>query len=508
VKPPTVFISHTTRDSRDHDLAHKLSLGLQERGARVWIAPDSLPVGKEWKEGLVAGVMEKCTHFLVILSAASVRSKWVLNEIQLARRRYGKEPKFRVMPLPTGKLGKYQNHDFLAKFQSVSFSQDFHAQLDTIAEAAHLQLSVPENVRKAVWPPPPQRPGLFVGRDEGLEDLRQRLGVGKNKRPGRKAPTIAMFGLPGIGKTTLAAELTWDEQIRKAFPDGTLWTAVGEASERTILGQWGAVFGRDGEKVAGAISPEAAWIELGKVLSDRRMLLVVDDVWDLSQAGDFKKILSAGCALVVTTRFRRLALDLADEPEKHAYELPELTDEDGLELLRRLAESVVEKYPQKCLKLVKALGRLPLSLQVAGRLLYEENKKDPALAEKSLDELPGKLLDAPAPLDRKGREDKTPPTVAALLKRSTDRLDKTMRERFATLGANPGDNPRPAVFSPDTLKDIWRVRDPQPTIDALINHGLMEPLGNGNYQVHAVLVSFANSLLRRPAKRTKTGRKR
>jgi hypothetical protein len=196
VKPPTVFISHTTRDNRDHDLAHKLSLGLQERGARVWIAPDSLPVGKEWKESLVAGVMEECTHFLVILSAASVRSKWVLNEIRLARRRYGKESKFRIMPLPTGKLGTFQNHDFLAKFQSVPFSQDFHAQLDAVAAAAQLRLSVPENVRAMVA----EKIRDFVGREYVFDAFASFLNKNTNGY-------FIIEGDPGVGKSAILAKM-------------------------------------------------------------------------------------------------------------------------------------------------------------------------------------------------------------------------------------------------------------------------------------------------------------
>jgi hypothetical protein len=184
-------------------------------------------------------------------------------------------------------------------------------------------------------------------------------------------------------------------------------------------------------------------------------------------------------------------MELADGLEQHAYELPELTDEAGLELLQTLAGSVVEQFREKCLDLVRAFEGLPLALQVAGRLLYEENKKDPALAAKLLDEF-------------RGGERLITPTVAALLKRSTDRLDKRTRERFAALGVSP----RPAIFSPDTLKDTWRVRDAQPTIDVLINHGLLEPLGNGTYQMHAVLVSFANSLLHGSGKTRKAGKQK
>ena len=355
------------------------------------------------------------------------------------------------------------------------------------------------SMRKAVSPPPPQKPGLFVGRDEGLRELRKRLGTEDKKGAHRRPPTVTVFGSPGIGKTTLAAELTWDERIRKTFPDGTLWTTVGEAGERAALARWGVALGQDGEKVASAMTAEAAWNELANALKDRRMLLVVDDVWEPKQATRFQEILGPGCALVVTTRDRRLAMNLVDEPEKHAYQLPKLTDEAGLELLRVLAGPVVEMWRKRCLELVQAFEGLPLALQVAGRLLSEEYKKDPALAEKLLDDLPSgsRFFDASAP-------HKASHTVAALVKRSTDRLDKITRQRFATLGVSA----RPAIFSPDTLRDRWHVRDPQPTVDTLVNHGLLEPLGNGKYQMHAVLVSFANSLLHGSAKTMEAGKRK
>src|SRR5690242_4023580 len=114
---PVVFISHTTRDNRDSRLAHRLAQGLKERGAGAWIAPEDIPAGNEWQEDLVAGVMGRSTHFLVVLSAASTRAHWVLDEIRLARERYEQHEDIRILPLPVGKLGKYANSDFLGTLQ-------------------------------------------------------------------------------------------------------------------------------------------------------------------------------------------------------------------------------------------------------------------------------------------------------------------------------------------------------------------------------------------------------
>jgi hypothetical protein len=245
--------------------------------------------------------------------------------------------------------------------------------------------------------------------------------------------------------------------------------------------------------LAGANALTAARDELARLLKDRRMLLIVDDVWKTEPAVEFKRIRGPGCALVFTTRDREMASVLADKPEEQVYKLPELTEQNGLKLLRVLAKSVVNEYPQKCLELVRDLGCLPLALQVAGRMLYAEEKMHRGQVEKLLSELRTgkKLLEAKAPDDRIDLEKQTTPTVAVLLKQSINRLDKTTRERFAKLGVCP----KPAIVNENMLKTWWRVRDPNPTINVLVNRGLLEPIGDKRYQVHALLVSLADSLL-------------
>ena len=92
-------MSHTTRDRRDLSLAHRLAASLEERGAKVWIAPESIPIGTEWQPHLVSAILAKSTHFLVILSRASIEAEWVIEEIRLARERYERDRSFRVLSL-------------------------------------------------------------------------------------------------------------------------------------------------------------------------------------------------------------------------------------------------------------------------------------------------------------------------------------------------------------------------------------------------------------------------
>ena len=130
-----MFLSHTTRDHRDHTLAHELAKGLEACGANVWIAPNTIPAGADWREEIVAGVMDKCSHFLVILSSASTKSEWVLNEINLAHQRCDEKPDFVVLPLIVGELEEFPNKDFIDKLQRIPYQNNLERQLDEVCKS-------------------------------------------------------------------------------------------------------------------------------------------------------------------------------------------------------------------------------------------------------------------------------------------------------------------------------------------------------------------------------------
>lgn len=80
--------------------------------------------------------------------------------------------------------------------------------------------------RLGIVPPVPE---AFVGRQEDLQALRGRLGRAASS--GDAAPVqvlTALHGWPGVGKTTLAAALAHDEQVRAMFPDGVLFASFGK----------------------------------------------------------------------------------------------------------------------------------------------------------------------------------------------------------------------------------------------------------------------------------------
>ncbi|MCI5136650.1 MAG: hypothetical protein D3920_16650 [Candidatus Electrothrix sp. AW2] len=298
-------------------------------------------------------------------------------------------------------------------------------------------------------------------------------------------------GWPGIGKTTLAAAMAHDAEVKKAFPDGVLWTALGMSPNPLAgLGQWLVAFGDDPQQYQHI---EERQNRLAGLLRDRQMLLIIDDVW---QAADAQPFLVGGrhCRTMLTTRepdvARRLGL-----PNEAVYRLLVLSEEDSIDLIRQLSPESVAQDQEGVRRLVQELEGLPLALKVAGGLLAAEAAMGWGVRD-LLDELAEGtgLLQETAPTDRADLSNQTTPTVAALLRKSTDRLNTLTRKQFAFLGVFA---PKPATFDRAAIAAAWGVDDPRPAIRELEKRGLLEPYqedGEVRFQMHALLTVHAKTM--------------
>ncbi len=356
------------------------------------------------------------------------------------------------------------------------------------------------DLNELLYPPPPgivpQMPGLvFVGRDESLREVIDLIGVGGE--PPEHSLTV-VHGWPGVGKTTMVGVLSRDQAVREAFPDGVLWTSLffGEHALTqsgvehkllSLMAGWGRVLGADLLRVP-TVSEVTA--QLAALLRNRRMLLIVDDVWHQGHAAPFIQAGGGGCAVLATTRLPEVARQLAGGHGK-VYPLPVLTEEHALRLMYILAPAVVQSHQQECRELLHELEYLPLSIHVAAGLLKAEAELGLDVADLIAELRTGAaFIQATAPVDR--TENGTTPTLAALLRRSTDVLDVEARDCFAFLGAFA---PKPATFDLKAMASVWEMGDPKPMVRKLAGHGLIEYVGEGRYQMHALLVQHANSLL-------------
>ncbi len=112
---------------------------------------------------------------------------------------------------------------------------------------------------------------------------------------------VAIAGPGGFGKTTLANQIGHDPEVREVFPE-ILWVETGEdcIPARVVELISDLCFHLDGTRPALA-DPEQAGFHLARVIGDRQVLLVIDNVWSATDLSPF--LLGAPrCLRLVTTR--------------------------------------------------------------------------------------------------------------------------------------------------------------------------------------------------------------
>ena len=102
-----------------------------------------------------------------------------------------------------------------------------------------------------------------------------------------------------------------------------LWTALEQKPELiSKLAEWGRALGTD--ELLKTPTIDEAVVKLAALIRSKRMLLIVDDIWNQAHAVPFLKA-SAGskCAVLATTRLTSVAEELVSD-EKRIYVLPVL----------------------------------------------------------------------------------------------------------------------------------------------------------------------------------------
>jgi hypothetical protein len=76
-KPPAAFLSHSTVD---RNTAYRLATDLRAAGIDVWYAEWELRAGDSLRRKIDEGI-DRATHFIVLLTSASLKSEWVQTEL-------------------------------------------------------------------------------------------------------------------------------------------------------------------------------------------------------------------------------------------------------------------------------------------------------------------------------------------------------------------------------------------------------------------------------------------
>lgn len=205
--------------------------------------------------------------------------------------------------------------------------------------------------------------GDFTGREADLAMIEEVLG-GPRDASGR-ARILAISGLAGVGKTTLAVRAA--HRLRDAYPDGQLFARLADGRARPAdtaetLAAFLHALGVAGTSVPQGVEARSSLYR--SLLAGRRMLVILDNATDEARV---RPLLPAGesCGVIVTSRRR-----LGGLPDAALADLHVMSPEESLSMLRRIVgRHRVNGDPPSTEELSRLCAGLPLALRVVGARL-------------------------------------------------------------------------------------------------------------------------------------------
>ncbi len=305
--------------------------------------------------------------------------------------------------------------------------------------------------------------------------------------------TVGLHGFGGAGKTTLARLFCADAEVRAACRDGILWVPIGKNPPEPRAQIADLVIALQG-KCDGCTTLAGALGQLQAALNGKKLLLVIDDVWDESQIKNLLEV-SAQSARLVTTRntftlpFEATLVDIGTMQEGDARRLLSAGLPAGEEI--RFAA------------LAHQLGNWPVLLRLANRALRRrvaQNTPLPAALDAAERDMNRKGLVAFDAATNVAERDQA---IAATIEASLELLTADERERYAELSLFPQDVAIPL----DRAAELWKLTAGLAVEDAeeLVTQRL-DPLslldydgGAATIQLHDVLRRYMSSKLSKKA---------
>lgn len=204
---------------------------------------------------------------------------------------------------------------------------------------------------------PFSRNPLFQGR---ADDLRRLAGL-LAERPAAAGQAVAIVGLGGLGKTSLAVEFV--HRYAQFFAGGVFWLSCADARQLPVeAAACGAALFDDAAGASLAIDEQVRRFRAAMAEPTPR-LLVLDNCEDDATLDDWRPV-TGGCRVLLTSR----RIHWPARKGVATLELGELPRAAGVGLLRSYRPDLAPDTPALA-ELCALLGDLPLALHLAGSYL-------------------------------------------------------------------------------------------------------------------------------------------
>ncbi|NEO75121.1 MAG: hypothetical protein F6J99_02125 [Moorea sp. SIO4G3] len=332
----------------------------------------------------------------------------------------------------------------------------------------------------------PPLPAHFIQRPEVSQSLKQSLLSEQTAKTGTLVVS-AIYGLGGIGKSTLAAAIAHDREVQTHFPDGILWATLGQQPDLlSFLSSWIQALGDHDYKPT---NTKAASRHLQTLLYDKATLLVVDDAWNPDHVEPFR-IGGAKCRVLVTTREARIV-------GVTRYDLDVMNPSQALALLEDYGGSQLKGSDRKQAEaLATTVGYLPLALELGAAQIVDGISWKELLSDLQTEIALLETLDLPGAeeVDEKRRKHYS---LVASFNLSLRRLPSEKFQQFAWLGVLPED----VSITPALGTTLWDVgaREARKTLQYFKSKALLLCGKSTNctptYQLHDLVHDMARRLL-------------
>jgi tetratricopeptide (TPR) repeat protein len=312
----------------------------------------------------------------------------------------------------------------------------------------------------------------FVGREALRNRVSQEI---QDALKRRHVIRIALYGLPGVGKSLLASELAADLQLQDAA-SAVIWLNAGNGAtaEGLLVALAHAIRVSADDEKANADYAE----RISEMLMGQPIILFVDDVWSSDCVRSLTQI-NGIAALIVTTRMPMIAHDPMNTVAMH---VTELRTEDCIEIFRHFVPDVVDQARSAIVELIELCGHLPMAITLAAKQLRRHAYGGQVRRALQIVE---QLRNREQRLALHEDADPTARSLEVMIETSLSQLNRQSRTALARLAALA---PSPHTFSLDAFCSV--TSESSEIMDELTDFGFIEPQINDRYRMHQSLADY------------------